>query len=71
LDEWLKGTRLKELADEMGVATFNRWLGKHSNGNSARIMKRYKDYFESGSERVTVESIFATYRNSVIRQLAA
>jgi hypothetical protein len=71
IDEWLKGTRLNELSHEMGMPKFMGWLGKHSGGNSARMMRKYKDYFETGSARVTVGSIFETYRNSVIKQLAA
>jgi hypothetical protein len=71
MDEWLKGTRLKELADEMGMQKFYRWLNKHSGGNAARLMRTYSDYFESGSKQITGASIFETYRESVIKQLAA
>ena len=71
MDEWLKGTRLKELADEVGMQKFYRWLNKHSGGNASRIMRTYADYFASGSEQVTATSIFETYRESVIKQLGA
>jgi hypothetical protein len=71
MDEWLKGTRLKELADEMGMQKFYRWLNKHSGGNAARVMRTYTDYFESGSKQITAALIFETYRESVIKQLAS
>lgn len=71
IDEWLKGTRLKELADEMGMQKFHRWLGKHSGGNAARIMRTYADYFQSRSKQITAASIFETYRESIIKQLAS
>ena len=71
MDEWLKGTRLKELADEMGMQKFYRWLNKQSGGNASRIMRTYADYFASGSKQVTMASIFETYRDSVIKQLGA
>ncbi len=69
MDEWLKGTRLRELADEMGMQKFYRWLNKESGGNGSRIVRTYADYFASGSKQVTTASIFDTYRESVVRQL--
>lgn len=72
LDEWLKGTRLNELAHEMGMQQLRGFMNKHSNGNAARYFEKYGKYFpQSGEQALTSERIYEIYRKSVIRQLAA
>jgi len=72
LDTWLAGTRLHQLKSEMGEQQFRRWLNAHSSGNSARYLKRHADFLQpEGDNLVTTQSIFETYRESVLKQLAA
>ncbi len=72
LDAWLTGTRLREMQDEMGLQQFNRWLSTNSAGNAARYKKKYAEFLRpEGNNLVTSETIFETYRESVLKQLAA
>jgi hypothetical protein len=72
LDCWLTGTRLRELQQEMGRQQFNRWLSSHATGNATRWRKKYAAFLEpDAGNHVTAETIFETYRASVIKQLAA
>ncbi len=72
LDTWLTGTALHRLQVEMGVQQFRRWLSANSRGNAARYRKRYADFLQpDGDNLLTTETIFQTYRESVMRQLAA
>jgi hypothetical protein len=72
LAHWVMGTRLSELRDEMGNQQFNRWLSVHSCGNSARWKREYADFLSPHwDNRLTIEDVYATYRESVTRQLAA
>jgi hypothetical protein len=70
--KWLMGTRLRELQDEMGIQQFHRWLSSHSNGNSARWRRDYSEFLQpNGDDLVTADTVFQTYRQSVMKQLAA
>ncbi|HEX4030050.1 MAG TPA: hypothetical protein VHX20_06770 [Terracidiphilus sp.] len=72
LDEWLSGTRLRQLQEEMGQQQFCRWITEHSGGNSARWRKKYAPFLEPENDfPVTSETVFQTYRESVVKQLAA
>ena len=72
LDAWLTGTRLRDLQDEMGLQQFNRWLSANSAGNAARYKKKYAEFLRpDGNNLVTSETIFETYHESVLKQLAA
>jgi hypothetical protein len=72
LDMWLSGTTLHRLQTEMGEQHFRRWLDANSVGNAARIRKRYAAFLQpAGDQLLTNETIFQTYRRSVIKQLAA
>lgn len=72
LNFWLTGTRLRELQDEMGRQQFRRWLTTHSNGNSARWVRKYEPFLDLENDNaVTPETVFQTYRESVQKQLAA
>jgi hypothetical protein len=69
---WVMGTRLRELRDEMGAQQFARWLSANTDGNSARWRKQYESFLEPDSDiRVTVQTVVDTYRESVKKQLAA
>ena len=71
-DTWLSGITLHRLRLEMGEQQFRRWLNVNSAGNAARYRKRYKDFLEpEGDNLLTTETIFQTYRESVMKQLAA
>jgi hypothetical protein len=72
LDRWLVGTRLRQLRAEMGESQFHRWLCANSAGNTARYKRRYSDFLHPDRDNlVTVQTIFETYRESVLKQLAA
>ena len=72
LDTWLSGSRLHQLQAEMGQQQFLSWLSTNSAGNAARYRKRYADFLQpEGNDLLTTETIFQTYRESVIKQLAA
>lgn len=71
-DTWITGTHLRQLQDEMGMQQFRRWLDANSGGNGARYRKKYSPFLEPEFDaRVTSETIFEVYRNSVLNQLAA
>jgi hypothetical protein len=71
LDMWLAGTRLCQLQNEMGEQLFHRWLSANSSGNASRYRKRYSDFVNPDRDIiVTAQTIFETYRESVVKQLA-
>jgi len=71
-DTWVTGTRLRELQDEMGVQQFRRWLNANSAGNGTRCRKTYSQFLEPRFDtRLTSETLFEVYRESVTKQLAA
>jgi hypothetical protein len=72
LDTWLTGTLLHQFQTEMGEQQFRRWLNANSAGNAARYRKKYADFLQpEGDNLLTNETIFQTYRKSVMEQLAA
>ena len=72
LNQWLTGTRLRQCQREMGEQHFRRWLSTKTKGNGSRYLKRYAAFLQpDGDNLVTTETIFETYRDSVIKQLAA
>jgi hypothetical protein len=70
LDAWLKGTRLRQLLEEMGLQQFCRWLNRASTGNAARIRREYAPFLELGEPVITTEAVYEIYRQSVMEQLA-
>jgi hypothetical protein len=71
LDMWLSGTALHQLQAEMGEPQFRRWLNANSSRNGTRYLKRFADFLQpDGENLLTTETIFQTYRKSVIKQLA-
>jgi hypothetical protein len=71
-DEWMKGTFLRERQEEMGRQQFCRWLNVESSGNGARYRRKFAAFLESDSDdRLTSDTLFAAYRESVMKQLAA
>lgn len=70
LGYWLKGTRLRQLLEEMGLQQFCRWLNRSSAGNAARIRKEYAAFLELGEPVITAETVSEIYRQSVKEQLA-
>ena len=69
--EWLCGMKLHELVREWGMQQLRAWLNRHSPGNAARIIERYRDFILRDDEALTTERIYEIYRDSVIRQLSA
>jgi hypothetical protein len=71
-DTWLTGTHLRQIQDEMGLQQFCRWLNANSRGNGARYRKKYSPFLGPGLDRrVTSDTLFEVYRESVTKQLAA
>jgi hypothetical protein len=71
-DEWIKGMFLRERQEEMGRQQFNRWLNVESSGNGTRYRKKYGAFLDpSFDDRLTVDTLFAAYRESVTKRLAA
>jgi hypothetical protein len=71
VNEWLIGMQVNRMIQEMGMQTFRRWLNRNSNGNGARLLKRIHSFLPgSGDCALTVQTIVATYRASVIKQLS-
>jgi hypothetical protein len=68
---WVFGTRLAELADEMGMQQFRRWLNINCNGNASRTLKKYARYFAGAGEGISAQRIYEIYRESTRGQLAA
>lgn len=70
--EWLIGMRLGHEFRERGMQNFRKWLNHHSNGNAARMIRRYAAFLaEDTTISFTLEQLLNTYRESTIRQLAA
>lgn len=72
LSDWLMGTRLSQLAHEMGMQQFRRWLNRTSSGNASRMLSKYARYFPCADKGgIATEGIYEIYRESTRRQLAA
>lgn len=72
VNEWLIGMQANRMIQEMGMQAFRRWLNRHSNGNSARLLKRIHAFLPGPDDHdLTVETICEVYRKSVIQQLSA
>jgi len=71
LSEWLTGTRLAQLAEELGMQQLRHFINKQSSGNASRFLERYKRFLPLGQERISVKGIYEIYRESTIKQLAA
>jgi hypothetical protein len=72
MDTWLAGTKLRQVQREMGEQQFRRWLSANSAGNAARYRKRYSAFLSPEPDcRVTTQTVFETYRESILKQLAA
>lgn len=70
--EYMAGKEFNRMVSEVGLQTTRRWLNKHTGGNGARTLKRYRRFLPgSNADSITVERIFDTYRTSVTRQLAS
>lgn len=58
--------------DEMGRQQFNRWLSVESSGNGPRYRKKYAAFLEPHvDDRLTTDTLFSAYRETVTKQLAA
>ena len=72
LSDWLTGTRISQLAHEMGMQQFRRWLNRVSGGNASRMLDKYARYLPCADEDgITAERVYAIYRESTKQQLAA
>jgi hypothetical protein len=70
--EWMTGMQMRQMIHEMGMQQYRAWLNKHSNGNAARIIERYRKFLPNDeADVVSTELIYELFRESVIRQLAA
>jgi hypothetical protein len=70
--EYLIGIQLNQMVLAQGAQSVKRWLNKKSNGNGARMLKRYHRFLPgSDDQSITVQRLIDVYRCSVIDQLAA
>jgi hypothetical protein len=71
-NEYFTGIGLNKTCNEMGMQQFRTWLNQNTGGNAARTMKRYHRFFSNeGGLSLTRDQLYESYRESVIRQLAA
>lgn len=68
---WMVGTRVAQLAGEMGMQQFRRWLNVNAGHNASRVLNKYKPYLPSLEGGISVDAIYEKYRESTIRQLGA
>jgi hypothetical protein len=70
--EYFTGIGLNKICNEMGMQQFRTWLNQKTGGNAARTMKRYHRFFSNeGGLFLTQDQLYESYRESVVRQLAA
>ncbi|MGZ6423675.1 MAG: hypothetical protein ACXWSR_22290, partial [Bdellovibrionota bacterium] len=69
--EWAIGTRIAQLATEMGMQQLRAYLNRHSPGNASRILKKYERFLTTADKEISTEGIYEIYRESTIKQLAA
>jgi hypothetical protein len=69
--EYFYGKGLNQECSERGMQRFRSWLNKNTNGNAARIMKRYSRFFPcEGGPRLTSNQLYEKYQESMKRQLS-
>ncbi len=71
LNTFAVGAMLRKWRDEMDSQQFHRWLNVKPSGNAARYEKKYAPFLDPGDELITGQTIYETYRQAVMRQLAA
>lgn len=67
--EWLAGTRLRQLLDEMGEQRLRHLINKHSRGNANRYFEGYAKYLSADGVSFTNEDLDALYKKSLAKQL--
>jgi hypothetical protein len=69
--EWMTGMKMREMIASMGFQQYRGWLNRHSNGNAARIVERYRRFLPHDDARViTTDVLYDIYRDSVTNQLS-
>lgn len=70
--DYFTGLGMHYKAKEIGMQEFRKLLNRQSNGNSARTLQRYGQFFPDEIENpISSEEIFEVYRDSVRKQLSA
>jgi hypothetical protein len=69
--EYFTGIGMNVVLGEMGMQQFRPFLNRHSGGNAARMLERYRPFLAPPESELTSEQLYGIYRESVIRQLAA
>lgn len=69
--EYFSGLGMNVVLNEMGMQQFRAFLNKHSGGNAARIVERYRQFLAPPESELNALQLFEIYRKSVIKQLAA
>jgi hypothetical protein len=70
--EYYTGFGMHAEAERVGMQEFRKRLNKQTRGNAARTLQRYSKFFPDGFHTpITVQQIYATYRASLLEQLAA
>jgi len=70
--EYYTGLGMHVQAERVGMQEFRKRLNKQTGGNAARTLQRYSKFFpDEFYTPISVQQIYATYRASVMEQLAA
>lgn len=64
------GMWLRDYAGRVGIHRVRLFLNEHSGGHAARLLEEYRDFLPA-EPGITGERVYALYRESVGRQLAA
>lgn len=64
------GMWLRSLAEDIGMHRLRAFLHKHSGRHAARVLEEYREFLPAEAG-ITAERLYATYQDSVTRQLAA
>ncbi len=72
-EEFCTGMFLRTMADEDGMPSMMRFVTKHGNRNTRRILEKFRDFLpeEHPTKMLNSEYLNAIFRESISRQLAA
>ena len=71
LSEWLQGTRIAQLAEEMGMQQLRGVAKPAIARNASRILQKYTRFLPSAEGGISNDQIYQIYRKSTMQQLAS
>jgi hypothetical protein len=70
--EYFTGMGLRAEAQRRGMQDFRKLLNRQTKGNAARTLDRYGRFFNTpNANSFSIEALFDSYRESILRQLSA